>query len=1086
MPTLRRATTFFNIWPGEERLIGLLVLLYFVLALAYVLVQSMAFGVFLTEYGPQGLPYAYLSIALLASLAAYGYIRLGEHVSFATSLRLNLIFLGAICFVIWLGLKSPLAHGVAFFLPLLFQVVVNLGNLVVWPLAGRLFTFQQAKRLFPLLGVGLWTANTSGGLLVTPLVARVGADNLLLLAVISIGLAFLVLYHVTRTYLRQAAPAPQPQRARSKASPRSRHAASNFLKSRYIVLIFTYVTLWWMAFFFLDNIFADRAAAQFPDADQLTAFMGQLLAVTGIVALISSTFLTGRIIGRFGLRTGLIGMPLAVTVIVGVLALSGTLGAALAIVFAVSAFAKLINGAFGFSLSQSANAIVYQALPDQQRARAQATAEGIVQPIAVGLAGLSLLFLTGGLHFGYVGVSYVFIGLAVAWLIVIVLLSRGYVQALTQAITRRRWSDAPNVLPDPTSVALLQARLSDPHPGTAIYAMNQLAALNEPVVIAALPQLIHHSAPEVRQEALRRVEARALTPARDAVREQLAIETASSVREAGWRALGAVADKPAIAQLNHALADPDRAARRGALIGLLKYAQAHQRSAAVALLDRWCASPEIADRVLAAHVIGQIASPQFASLLRNLLSDPVPAVRREALLAAGRLQQPELYPLLIEACAAPETNQAAGLGLTLCGASALPALEEALAQPAIPRQRLLTLIKVMGEIGGTRAHAVLRGRVTVLDGEVRSQTLLALSQSRYRTADQAAVRGAINAEASWAAWISGAQIDLGDETGTALLIAALHQEVRQTRDRILLWLSFIFDATAILRVRDAFLSNAPASLTYALEIIDTQLPADWKPVVLPVLEELSPHVRAQHLAPIFPREQQTRADRLCALIAGVAGQPWTAWLQACAIYTTARLSIAACQTVIHNASSSADPLINDTACWALAVFSTAGHEGSQAMLSTIEKVIILKSVNMFSRTPDNVLAEVAHLLEEVDVNAGDMIFQQGEPGDSLYVIVDGRVRVHDGERLINYLGEHDVFGEMALLDAEPRMASVSAVEPTRLFRLEHGPFFELLNERPEIATGIIRVLTQHLRNRINDLAILTARHQALENLVQPQ
>ncbi len=156
------------------------------------------------------------------------------------------------------------------------------------------------------------------------------------------------------------------------------------------------------------------------------------------------------------------------------------------------------------------------------------------------------------------------------------------------------------------------------------------------------------------------------------------------------------------------------------------------------------------------------------------------------------------------------------------------------------------------------------------------------------------------------------------------------------------------------------------------------------------------------------------------------------------------------------------------------------------MLSTIEKVIILKTVTMFSQTPDNVLAEVANLLEEIDVSEGETIFKQGDQGDSLYVIVDGRVRVHDGERVINYLGERDMFGEMALLDAAPRLASVSAVEPTRLFRLDQGPFYELLNERPEIAIGIIRVLTHHLRNRVDDVAQLTARNQALENLVQPQ
>ena len=151
------------------------------------------------------------------------------------------------------------------------------------------------------------------------------------------------------------------------------------------------------------------------------------------------------------------------------------------------------------------------------------------------------------------------------------------------------------------------------------------------------------------------------------------------------------------------------------------------------------------------------------------------------------------------------------------------------------------------------------------------------------------------------------------------------------------------------------------------------------------------------------------------------------------------------------------------------------------MLSTVEKVLILKTVNMFSQTPDNVLADVADLLDEVDASEDETIFKKGDAGDSLYVIFDGKVRVHDGERLINYLGERDVFGEMALLDPEPRLASVTAVEATRLFRLDQAPFYELMEERPEVAAGIIRVLTGRLRNRVRDNAQLTDRVKELEN-----
>lgn len=156
------------------------------------------------------------------------------------------------------------------------------------------------------------------------------------------------------------------------------------------------------------------------------------------------------------------------------------------------------------------------------------------------------------------------------------------------------------------------------------------------------------------------------------------------------------------------------------------------------------------------------------------------------------------------------------------------------------------------------------------------------------------------------------------------------------------------------------------------------------------------------------------------------------------------------------------------------------------MLSTVEKVLILKTVSMFSQTPDDVLADVANLLEEMEIQADEVIFKKGAPGDSMYIIVDGKVRVHTEERLLNYLGESDVFGEMALLDPEPRLASVTTVEPTRLFRLDQPSFYQLMAERPEVATGIVRVLTRLLRDRVRDLSQLQVRVKELEQVSRQQ
>ncbi|OQX12547.1 MAG: cyclic nucleotide-binding protein [Desulfobacteraceae bacterium IS3] len=135
------------------------------------------------------------------------------------------------------------------------------------------------------------------------------------------------------------------------------------------------------------------------------------------------------------------------------------------------------------------------------------------------------------------------------------------------------------------------------------------------------------------------------------------------------------------------------------------------------------------------------------------------------------------------------------------------------------------------------------------------------------------------------------------------------------------------------------------------------------------------------------------------------------------------------------------------------------------MLLTIEKVMILKSTDIFSATPEEDLIEVASIVEEVEYKKGKDIFIKGDIGTSMYIIVEGQVRVHDEGKKIADLGEKTVFGELAALDPEPRMATVTALEDTHLFRLDQGPLYDLMAEHIEVVRGITRVLCQRLRKK---------------------
>ena len=133
------------------------------------------------------------------------------------------------------------------------------------------------------------------------------------------------------------------------------------------------------------------------------------------------------------------------------------------------------------------------------------------------------------------------------------------------------------------------------------------------------------------------------------------------------------------------------------------------------------------------------------------------------------------------------------------------------------------------------------------------------------------------------------------------------------------------------------------------------------------------------------------------------------------------------------------------------------------MISTVEKVLFLKGVDLFKGIPGEELSHLAQITDEIEYTNDQMIIKEGDQGDAMYLIVDGTVKVHSGEQTFAELGTRQCFGEMSILDSEPRSASITALAELTLLKIEREDFAEILAEKPEISLGIIKVLTTRLR-----------------------
>jgi len=133
------------------------------------------------------------------------------------------------------------------------------------------------------------------------------------------------------------------------------------------------------------------------------------------------------------------------------------------------------------------------------------------------------------------------------------------------------------------------------------------------------------------------------------------------------------------------------------------------------------------------------------------------------------------------------------------------------------------------------------------------------------------------------------------------------------------------------------------------------------------------------------------------------------------------------------------------------------------MLLTVERVLLLSGVKIFAELTGQVLAELSASFTEVEVPAGEDVFLKGDYGSSMYVVVTGRVRVHDAGRELAVLGPREVFGELAALDPELRSATITALEDCLFLRLDYEALYDLMSGHVELAKNVIRFLCRRYR-----------------------
>lgn len=1044
---------FFNLRSGEGQIVALLLVHSFFIGISQILLRTTATTLYLVKFNAQDMPYVYIGSAIAAPLVGFIYARLQDKLSFRKLLIFNLSLLLAMLIVFRVIIEfAPESGFVSLGLYIWYYVQDVLINLEFWTLAGQLFDVQQGKRLFAMIGSGEMVARVISGFLVAPLVRLIGTPNLLLGAAAGMAGSLGLLVIITSRFKMI-----QSEGSKSKAQNKPQTTFRAILKSRYVLLMVSLALIALVGYYFVDLSFIGVARDQYPNRDDLAGFLGAFEAVNSIFGLVGRLFLAGPLISKFGVAAGLLALPLATCLGAIAIAFSGTFLSIPSAIFWLASITKLLVVGFRRSTDKSAFRILYQPMPANQRLRAQTFIESVIEPAASGIAGIILLLLQASA----VQLAFLLAGLTVIWVTIILFLTRDYRTMLIRVLSQRSFDDFSLSEFDAAAMQIFKTGLESRYPGEVIYFLNILESANHPSLEEFLKKLLSHSEPDVRKVALEKIEQFNYTSALRRVRDRLKLESLPQLRGLALRTLMSLGETETLDVVIPYLEDPDPQIKMGAIVGLLRSGGIEGILVAGQVLIELVNSSDSENRIFAAKILGEVGIPNFYRPLLQLLKDADPHVRQQALIAAGKLKNPRLLPLVMDNLASYRTRASATSALVSTGDGVISVFEPLFIPENPSRESLISMAAICGKIGNEHCDAFLAKQMNFPDPDIQHQVLLSLSQCQYRAAlqDHATVVELMRSKARQVAWLLAIQADISSDQASNLLHSAIDQTLTRLQEQIFCCLGFIYSPEAIQSAWKTLESprSTPEKRSYALEMLDVMVSQEVKSFLMPLIENLNPPERLRRLHSLFPQISQP-ADKRCLEIAALPADQASPWMKTCALWAFRESHPDAYMSMLKELQQNPSPANKD-----ILSLLPVSEDGEKSMLSTIEKIIILKTVSIFSETPEEVLAHIASSTEEFDFKEGDTITHKGDTGQSLYIIIEGKVRIHDEEKTLAHLSNRDIFGELAILDPRPDPASVTAVAATHLLKLDKPLFDELLTDRIEVSQGIIRVLTRRLR-----------------------
>jgi HEAT repeat protein len=291
----------------------------------------------------------------------------------------------------------------------------------------------------------------------------------------------------------------------------------------------------------------------------------------------------------------------------------------------------------------------------------------------------------------------------------------------------------------------------------------------------------------------------------------------------------------------------------------------------------------------------------------------------------------------------------------------------------------------------------------------------------------------------------------------ALLTQTLKHRESLSEERLIKAVGLFGNPRALGLIRKSLNAGDASTRAAALEALETLGDKRITQEVLPILDR----------GGVFQTSSDQNMDSSQAVDILLSNEDY--WLRALAARSVPELGLNEFVEVLGKLKSDSVLLVQQAANDALARMKGDEHMKTIKTLSTLDRILLLREVPMFSRLSPEDLEQIAEIAQEQLYSDQAIICREDEPGNMLFIIVSGEVQVlksiEKKNSVIAMRGAGEFLGEMAILESAPRSATLQARGDVRILVIEGGAFTAILLDRPEVAVSVLR----HMSTRVRDL-----------------